>query len=143
MVLIVTEAGKLRKPPSREASQEFRSSTRHVGTTYKERFRSNRRPVSYLFQCDCPFGRKSGIFSLREVSNERGRLAFFDHISTSEHYRIVKLADDCTSFRPRLSLPVETGIYIGKIGPVRDVGEQAPHPATGELRRHGIREGGR
>jgi hypothetical protein len=108
--LVVTEASKLVEPPSRESSQEFRSATLHLRFTNEICFSPNQRSRHSLLQNDRPFGRKSGVFSLRQVSNERRRIAFFDHISTGDHYRVVKLTDDCTSFCPWRADPVEIGI---------------------------------
>jgi hypothetical protein len=73
---------------------------------------------------------------------ERRRIALLDYISARDHYRLVKLTDDNTSFCPWRAFPAQIGIHVGNLRPVRDVGEQAPHPATGELCRHGIGEGG-
>jgi len=138
--LVVTEASKLVEPPCREPLQKFRRSARHVRSAHDVCFGPNQGSFCELFQCDRPFGRKSGVLRLRQVSNQRGRIALPDHILTGDHYRVVKLADERTPFRPWHAIPPQVGIHVGKLWPVGDVGEQVPDPAAGELCDYGIGE---
>lgn len=141
--MVVTEASKLVEPPCSETSQEFRSSSRHLGTAYNECVCPDRRSSYKLFEHDRPFARKSGTLGLRQISNQGRRFALPNHISTQNYNRIVKLTNDCTSFGPRRALPVKIGIHIGKPRPVRDVREQGPDPPTRKRCTYGIGEGGR
>jgi hypothetical protein len=136
--LVVTETCKPIEPLCSETSQEFRSPTRHFWATHEKCFGSNQCARHSLLQNDRPFCRKSRVLSLRQISDERRRIALLDYISTRDHYRIVKLTYDGTSFCPWRAFPAQIGIHVGNLRPVGDVGEQAPDPATGKLCRHGI-----
>ena len=139
--MVVTEASKLVEPPCCETSQEFRSSPRHLGPAYNECVSPYLRSSHKLFEHDRPFGRKSRVSGLGQISNQGRRIALPNHISTQDHYRIVNLTNDCTSLHPRRALPVKIGIDIGKPRPVRDVREQGPDPPPREHRDYGIGEG--
>jgi len=137
----VTKAGKLIEPPQSEASQKCRSSTRHLRFADNVCVNSNPGPISQFFQPDGPFSRKSSVLCLRQVPNQRWRIARPYYVSTRDHNWVVELTDERTSNCPRVALPAQIGIHVGERCPGLNVCEQAPNTLAGELCSDGIGEG--
>lgn len=104
--IVFAVANKLVEPPGSQTSEKFRCSPSHLGSAYNECVNPKQRSLGSLFQCDRSFGRESGGSGLRQVSNQLRRIAALNHISTRDHDRVVKLTDECTSYRPWCALPV-------------------------------------